>query len=61
MIVCWSLQVFEGVSASYKNYFEPGPEGPQMQDIIPSTQSFRIVAETPIQGGHALKIGKANS
>ncbi|EIE23491.1 hypothetical protein COCSUDRAFT_65942 [Coccomyxa subellipsoidea C-169] len=41
--------VFEGVSASYKNYFEPGPEGRQMQDIIPTTQSFKIVAETPIQ------------
>lgn len=55
---CWlDLQVFEGVSASYKNYFEPGPEGRQMQDIIPTTQSFKIVAETPIQGGHVHYLG----
>ncbi|BDA47386.1 probable transcription-associated protein 1 [Coccomyxa sp. Obi] len=42
-------KVFEGVGSSYKNYFDPGPEGRQMQEIIPTTQSFKIVAETPIQ------------
>ena len=46
-------QVFEGVGASYKTYFDPGPEGRLMQEIIPTTQSFKIVAETPIQGDHA--------
>lgn len=55
MNTCFALQVFDGVAVSYKNYFDPGPEGRQMQDLIPTTKSFKIVAETPIQGKHCCR------
>lgn len=43
------LQIFEGVGATYKGFFEPGPEGPAVPDLIPCNRSFKILAETPLQ------------
>ena len=44
-------QIFEGVAATHKGFFEAGPDGspPAVPDLIPSAASFKILAETPLQ------------
>lgn len=44
-------QIFEGVAATHKGFFEAGPDGapPAVPELIPSASSFKILAETPLQ------------